>query len=705
MSKVNYSQTYLLAQAAHFLQYLAEKDPLYLGPSDHKHYARIKQNHDEAVTKIKASQGVCVGMTLLKIYTLLISRNLPSSLPPHQPHDRAWTKSARTDLAAWSPGKDAKYSVGQKTVITEYLQHVLHAQFFYTQVFSDLITDDKSTPLDAFSIVSTKPSHSPELVCIGGCIGFFSQTELTALLPQFMADDTDRFLLISSHNHIGFLSLNETDPKKIDFFDSNHEDDELVFASFKEAVDYFATHFPDLKPGVLNPTSISVLKDKAKKTSNRCPTLAEVAALCEGGEIHYTSETPGHTGGLTVIHLLRSYYREFPYNAEEYGQYFHNQLLEKTDDDTALMMETAVVGELSSLEVMRKLGIDFNTWDHQGKNMLMYAVIGNQIQFVKDLLTRAVELNLQDRHGFTALTYAVFLGRPTLFELLLTAGADPKKADVNGWTPLFHAVHNNKLEIVSLLLTTSLNLFTLDNSGKTVLDYAIDGNKTKMIALLRPHRFWGVPPLVQAASENNLAVLTKLLTIGMDIEEMDGDNMTALIVATGLGQLKMLPVLLEAGANPLWKDNFDKNALDYAAEQKNTAVLTLLSNCTYHGTPILSWAVTNGDLPLVQQLIAGGALLDKPDEDSATALMIAVAIGSEPMIQTLLDAGANVSAQDVHGKIARDYAHESLSPKILTLITPPKPAQAENPHRFPFTCSAQKDSSFSVTQNYEILVI
>ena len=69
-----------------------------------------------------------------------------------------------------------------------------------------------------------------------------------------------------------------------------------------------------------------------------------------------------------------------------------------------------------------------------------------------------------------------------------------------------------------------------------------------------------------------------VLANGADVNEPTGGGQTALILATIFGHTHLVPLLLEAGADPQLRDNLGLNAVDWAQRRGATEVIDILSN-------------------------------------------------------------------------------------------------------------------------------
>lgn len=86
----------------------------------------------------------------------------------------------------------------------------------------------------------------------------------------------------------------------------------------------------------------------------------------------------------------------------------------------------------------------------------------------------------------------------------------------------------------------------------------------------------------------------------------------------------------------------------------------------------LHYAASKGQLAMVKLLIADKAIINAPAPDGTTALMMAAFAGSEPVVRALLEAGADVTTQNLKAQDAADWAllskHGALAQKIRVLI-------------------------------------
>ncbi|ETI40660.1 hypothetical protein, variant [Phytophthora nicotianae CJ01A1] len=98
-------------------------------------------------------------------------------------------------------------------------------------------------------------------------------------------------------------------------------------------------------------------------------------------------------------------------------------------------------------------------------------------------------LNLQNQFGNTPLHNAARTGSPGCVSNLLQAGAMPSIKNVNGSIPLHHACYSEtpNLEVVRLLVEAGSDVNALDEQGYSPLIVAAKKNQTEVIEYLRKH--------------------------------------------------------------------------------------------------------------------------------------------------------------------------------------------------------------------------
>lgn len=132
--------------------------------------------------------------------------------------------------------------------------------------------------------------------------------------------------------------------------------------------------------------------------------------------------------------------------------------------------------------------------------------------------------------------------------------------------------------------------------------------------------------MINAARNNNIKELQRLLATGDNINSKDRYGYTALMWAAYSGHAAVAQCLLTAGSDLEAKDKLGHTAL--------------------------RWAAQNGHVAVVQCLVTAGAELEAKDKWGMTALMCASYEGHVAVGQFLLAAGAELEAKDNSDKTA-----------------------------------------------------
>jgi len=182
----------------------------------------------------------------------------------------------------------------------------------------------------------------------------------------------------------------------------------------------------------------------------------------------------------------------------------------------------------------------------------------------------------------------------------------------------------------------------------------------------------GVCPLMIAAAESNVELVSTLLGEGAAVNKRDSEGRTALHFAMFGDNPEVVRILLRAGADPNLRNasgftplsSFDEPHYCYLCAEPLILAGTDLQAREPGGYSILMAAVSADDPPLVKMLIARGANPNQADDGGKTALILAAQLGRIEAAKELINAGASLELKDGAGKDAAQYARES------TILTP-----------------------------------
>jgi len=213
-----------------------------------------------------------------------------------------------------------------------------------------------------------------------------------------------------------------------------------------------------------------------------------------------------------------------------------------------------------------------------------------------------------------------------------------------------------------------------------------------------------------AARAGDLMAITAFVDSGIDINaRSESDGRTVLINAAARGDLNVVKLLLERGADVNVADNGGYTALHHAIEARYDDVSELLLNhpkldpnarglngvttlMSYvwrerkdavqklldrgadvnaqdnDGDAALHGAAQNGNIEIIDLLVTKGANPNLKNKVGGTPLMWAAVYGHEEAVRRLLERGADASLKDADGKTARDWAVVNGRKNLVALL-------------------------------------
>ncbi len=151
-----------------------------------------------------------------------------------------------------------------------------------------------------------------------------------------------------------------------------------------------------------------------------------------------------------------------------------------------------------------------------------------------------------------------------------------------------------------------------------------------------------------AAQSGDAAQIKQLLDAGVDHAATDEAGETALMHAAHAGHVEAVKVLIAAGA--------DVNA-------KSPQGWTALAKAAYNGE------TERGYAEVIEVLADAGASLDERIFFGITPLMLAAGGGDAPVVEWLINAGADVLAANEGGRTARMMANDKFYVDVINLLT------------------------------------
>ena len=261
---------------------------------------------------------------------------------------------------------------------------------------------------------------------------------------------------------------------------------------------------------------------------------------------------------------------------------------------------------------------------------------------ISRLIAHGVSIDQPDGAGNTPLHWATQHGLPDSVEWLISkkANLESRTSESSRMTPLHTAARIGRLEIARVLLDAGANKEAAMElpSGKTALHIATEENYTDLVKDLL-YRKANVDPVYKNLSMEVLPIF----------RGTGPPDITPLIMATENGNLDIMDMLLDAGADVEGKNAYYKlRPLFIAVKQGNHEAVRKILN--YNAVPEtkslatpLTEATEAGNLPIMKELLA---LAVKPDVERTNTkgfpcLFIAASLGHVDAVKLLLAHGAD----------------------------------------------------------------
>jgi ankyrin repeat protein len=261
---------------------------------------------------------------------------------------------------------------------------------------------------------------------------------------------------------------------------------------------------------------------------------------------------------------------------------------------------------------------------------LIQAIRNNDLTSLKTALRKGADVNTRDRRGSTLLMHAAIAGSPDALKLLIDSGAD-----VNA---------KNSFDETALLLCAAD-----PQKARILIDKGADVNaRSKTV---------GRTPLMIAANCDGCSETVKLLLDkGADAKAVDAHKTGALALAADGNNLENVRLLLAKGAVANVQD-----------EAGNSPLLSAASNCNHEAAKLF---LAKGADVNAANTSSGEVKFGKIQLIHLTPLMLAATFCSPEILQTLLDAGANVKEEDIRGMTPLVFAvsSERQDPSVVRLL-------------------------------------
>jgi ankyrin repeat protein len=327
-----------------------------------------------------------------------------------------------------------------------------------------------------------------------------------------------------------------------------------------------------------------------------------------------------------------------------------------------------------------------NVAEPDGTTPLHWAVRNDDLALADRLLKAGADAKAANRYGMTALPLACENGNASMVDRLLKAGVSPNLTGPYGETALHTCARSGHVEAAKLLIARGASIDAPESwRGQTPMMWAAAQGHAPMIAMLaeagadvnarstvvqwdrqrtqEPRDKWlppgGLTPLLLTARQGCLDCVDALLKAGADINVIDPDRQSALVLALINGHYDVAGALIDRGVEVNAADKVGRTAL-WAAVDAHT-MPTSNRPSPRETVDVLS------SLDVIKKLLDKGAAVDaalreqipyrtKLDRGGdgvlgagTTPLIRAAKAADVPVIKLLLERGANAKTTTRNG--------------------------------------------------------
>ena len=245
-------------------------------------------------------------------------------------------------------------------------------------------------------------------------------------------------------------------------------------------------------------------------------------------------------------------------------------------------------GHIRVVEALIDTGVDLTHKSDKGLTALHIAAEEGDVAMIKLLVKYgAADMHATtDDNGQTPLHAAAYNGRLDAMAALVLLGADPEKQDKHGRTALGHAAWRGRKSCVRYLMQmgAQCNTSTKSNNYCPLGEAIFYGHRdvaTEMLGSqkidVNHHNKQGVTPLHIAVMQNEADIVAILLKRKAHVNKFCTETATPLFMAAQKGNLKIMTMLLDAGASAMHLGGGEEGDLyDYARKSDKQDVLDLL---------------------------------------------------------------------------------------------------------------------------------
>lgn len=330
-------------------------------------------------------------------------------------------------------------------------------------------------------------------------------------------------------------------------------------------------------------------------------------------------------------------------------------LKEKNNDGAnPLQLVIPFLQNLELVEYFQSFGLDLHSVDDFGNGVFNYASKRGNTELLEQLIQKGVKHNAISKKNENAIIHACRGTRGHAnslesFAYLDSLGIASQITTIEGENPL-HILAYKKVDpsVIEFFLNKKIDVNEPDKKGNT--------------------------PFMNACAYGSLDFIKLMLPFVTDINMVNSDGATALMLATQNNSAESVSFLMENGSNAYLKDNNGNNLGFYLVEsyQSNTiedfkkkfySIIESGTNLTEYqenGNNIFHQAISKNDIELIKILNLDLGLLNKKNASGNTPFHLAAMTATNTdILKYLLEKGANTSIKTDFDESVFELAQEN----------------------------------------------
>ena len=202
---------------------------------------------------------------------------------------------------------------------------------------------------------------------------------------------------------------------------------------------------------------------------------------------------------------------------------------------------------------------------------------------IRQLIKSGFNLEEKNSRGKTPLMMAAIRGRDRIVRILIESGAQLDTKSNGGKTALMFACEEGFFKVVKMLLLAGADSKIKDNNGRTALLLTAEAKHMSNAKKMKEEKvgditYFGYHEMHKRSHVQYRKILRLLVANGADINEMNSNGETALMVACQREHFNLVKEIISLGCDIELEDNRGYTAMFIANKTRNAKIINLLRN-------------------------------------------------------------------------------------------------------------------------------